>query len=148
MRGFYALPQTPIFAAQTIIFIKTRVSYIALFLLTVFTVTWLPVGLFHQHEEEMHEQALAAHDETHFCDLDLQVCVHHDVDHCGHQAHLEKTQEKCFSCQFHFIKHFDIDKAWEQSVFSVGAIQRADYTSQTPETGSRFISNKGPPSLI
>jgi len=109
----------------------------------------LPAAVWHQHEEDVHAMAVAAHDETHFCELELLVCNSHSpLTDCHHQAHIEKGHSKCFSCQFHFIKHFDFAKAISASIQCTRIIHRIFYSVRSLAVWAKNISNKGPPALV
>jgi hypothetical protein len=77
-------------------------------LLLLFSITWLPLHVFHVHEVDVHEHALLSHDNEHTCEFDTHFCEYHDAGDCGHTAHLEPTHPGCFSCSFHFTKHLEL----------------------------------------
>ncbi|MCC6684241.1 MAG: hypothetical protein IT247_04130 [Bacteroidia bacterium] len=109
----------------------------------------MPAAVWHQHEEDVHALALAAHDDSHFCELDLLVCDSRGpLTDCHHQAHMEKGHSKCFSCQFHFTKHFDISKTVASITCNGLVVHEADLCMNTPAACTKRASNKGPPSLI
>lgn len=110
-----------IFVVQIILIRNVR-AHIAYLLLLLFSITWLPLHVFHAHEVEVHKHALLSHDEEHTCTFDTHFCEYHDAGDCGHTAHLETTHAGCFTCSFHFTKHvelatqseLELDVLWQQ----------------------------------
>jgi len=105
----------------------------------------LPLHVWHEHEAEVHEHALLAHDEEHSCTFDIHFCEHHDAGDCGHTAHLEQTHAGCFSCTFHFTDFFTLT-AWLWS--GVTASVHEAYTVYEPSYAHTFIADsrsRGPP---
>ena len=114
----------------------------------IFAITLIPFNAFHQHELDSHISAILNQNSNHHCELDNDFCQQDLSQHCGHDFHLSKTLTKCFSCQFHFIKAFDILK--NESNLSIGCIPYFHSKHRTKDTflANIFQLNKGPPSLL
>jgi hypothetical protein len=129
--------------------LKNSIHHIALLLLAVFAVTMLPFNLLHHHAEDEHQMVMLAPADypAHHCEMDDQFCQTTVQSHCGHKAHLQHTLTKCFSCEFHFIKHFE--SAQQQLSFYTNpliAVLTTNVVSNLMEA-IVLLSNKGPPSF-
>ncbi|MES2691436.1 MAG: hypothetical protein V4658_13590, partial [Bacteroidota bacterium] len=82
--------------------------HIALVLLLLFSITFMPFNFLHHHAEDEHGMAMHRHEkkEAHHCELDDHFCQPDGLSDCRHEQHIAKTIAKCFGCEFHFIKHF------------------------------------------
>jgi hypothetical protein len=121
-------------------------SHIAVVLLLLFGITLLPYNFLHHHAEDEHGLMLSGHihEEEHHCELDELFCQP-NAEHCSHDQHISKTIAKCFSCEFHFIKHFDKDNI-TFSCLSTEYLNKysSNYSAQLHEA-LILLSNKGPP---
>lgn len=117
-------------------------------LLVLFSITFLPVNFLHHHAEDEHAMAMHNHikAEQHHCELDDYFCdVSNQSEHCEHPQHIAKTVAKCFSCEFHFVKHY------QNNTFSYSTQITVLYTLYKPFTplglskANILLSNKGPP---
>jgi hypothetical protein len=83
-------------------------KHIALFLVGIFSLSFLPINLLHFHEADEHafESHLAKAEENHHCQLDDYFCQEGISNTCEHSQHISQTLAKCFWCQFHFVKSF------------------------------------------
>jgi hypothetical protein len=129
-------------------FLKNASSHIVLLLLGIFSVTFIPFNVLHHHAEDEHAVAILLHNaHEHHCELDEQFCQPAVNTDCGHDTHLAKPISKCFSCAFHFIKHFE-SKAFEISNIIVS--QQYLFAQFVPSNLRNVwicLSNKGPPFL-
>jgi hypothetical protein len=111
----------------------------------------MPVNFLHHHAEDehaaaLHNHKLAAH---HHCELDDYYCdASTETKHCEHGQHIAKTTPNCFSCEFHFIKHYQPNT----NQFGVeNPLKFTQYTQHTPASlrkATILLSNKGPPSIM
>jgi hypothetical protein len=122
--------------------------YIASLLLVLFCITFVPVNFLHHHAEDEHAAAMHNHQlaEQHHCELDDYYCdASTQTQHCDHPQHIAKTTANCFSCEFHFIKHFQTNT----NQYGVETpVKFTQYTQHTPTLLRKAIillSNKGPP---
>ncbi len=83
-------------------------KHIAWLLATVFLMTLVPYNALHHHEEDVHYDALIAQEVNHACEFDEHHCEGEFSQSCEHTAHLCASHPNCFSCDFHFIKTFDL----------------------------------------
>lgn len=123
-------------------------SHIAWCLLCLFGITFLPFNAMHHHALDEHGMAqhVDALKTQHHCELDEYFCeTSNEETTCEHPQHIASTLTKCFSCDFHFIKHYRIGH------FTVPQCQQITFSLYkshwaTPLLDALvFISNKGPP---
>ena len=129
--------------------IKRNSPYIVFLILLSFSFSIVPFHAFHKHIEDEHVVALQSKNTEHQCELDEIICQgEFNADLCHHKTHLGKPIEKCFSCQYHFTKNYIIAEA--TTFASLLSFNESLFfsTSQKELIFNRFISNKGPPSLI
>ncbi|TAE86778.1 MAG: hypothetical protein EAY81_05125 [Bacteroidetes bacterium] len=123
--------------------------YIAWCLLCLFGITFLPFNALHHHAIEEH--ALAMHvDATHtqhHCELDDYFCKTNNETSCEHPKHIAATLAKCFSCDFHFIKHYSLAHYYtlNYGLFTYNLFQ--SYQPSQLLEALVLISNKGPPTV-
>jgi hypothetical protein len=108
----------------------------------------LPFNALHHHAEDEHGMAQHHNDLKleHHCELDDYYCATSNEEAtCEHPQHIASTLTKCFSCDFHFIKHYGTGHfaapAYQHITFNL-------YKSHQPTQlldALVFISNKGPP---
>lgn len=110
-------------------------------------ITLLPFNIFHHHVEDEHRMALAAHTEGHSCELDERFCQDAFSGDCKHESHIGTPDAKCFSCQFHFEKHYALAAALQAPVQVSYAQQHAPLIVHAAIRAAQLISNKGPPQL-
>ena len=129
---------------------KHQFLHIALLLLVIFTVTIVPFNALHHHAENEHAAVLHAHDidSHHHCELDDYFCQTDVNTPCGHNSHIQKTIEKCFSCEFHFIKHFETGQSIAQLIQENSSPLFTAFISEKLHQAIILLSNKGPPSLV
>lgn len=130
-------------------YLKNATSHITLVLLGIFAVTFIPFNVLHHHAEDEHIAAIHLHKaKEHHCELDEQFCQTTLGTHCGHDTHIAKPISKCFSCEFHFIKHF------ESNVFKIAnnSFSHQHLFAQFVPSNLRntfvYLSNKGPPASL
>jgi hypothetical protein len=81
---------------------------ISLVLLAVLLFSLLPYNALHVHEEEEHfEASLNNSSAAHHCELDDVFCQEGLKNNCEHKQHLNNPIPDCFTCQFHFVKHYE-----------------------------------------
>jgi hypothetical protein len=123
--------------------VKQTISF---FLLAVLLFSLLPYNALHVHEEEEHFEArLNKTNTAHHCELDDVFCQEGLKNNCEHKQHLNKSIPDCFTCQFHFVKHY------EPATFVSRALTL--YKDEVRSVKQIFIStprltlpfNKGPP---
>lgn len=75
----------------------------------LFIGTLLPYHAFHSHPAEEHLQAQHSLKQqgTHHCELEHLACQGDYKNDCEHKTHLSGPEEKCFSCQFDFVKCYE-----------------------------------------
>jgi hypothetical protein len=107
-------------------------KHIAIFLLLLMGLSVLPYNAFHHHAEDEHLAAMLGHQEA---------------NHREHTAHVSEMHINCFSCNFHFIKHYEMVQ------FSLPILHSSEPNSYTALL-SRLVwailplaANKGPPYL-
>jgi hypothetical protein len=102
----------------------------------------------HHHLPEQHIAAILSHNKKHHCLLDQQFCMNLPAGHCGHDAHLSETIPSCFSCQFHFIKYFNLpSEAIIRLVSNFGTIP--SFPAYSKVMGFIVLqTNKGPPHTV
>jgi hypothetical protein len=123
-------------------------KHIAIFLLLLMGLSVLPYNAFHHHAEDEHLAAMLGHQEAnHHCELDAYFCQDALNNHCEHTAHVSEMHINCFSCNFHFIKHYEMVQ------FSLPILHSSEPNSYTALL-SRLVwailplaANKGPPYL-
>jgi hypothetical protein len=125
--------------------LKNAHPHIALLLLLVFAITVLPFNMLHHHAEHEHAAALHQHQlASHSCELDDHFCQP-DIEQCGHDSHVSTPLTKCFSCEFHFFKHFENA---DNLISFIETTLPASFTKPIPTrllSALLSISNKGPP---
>jgi hypothetical protein len=129
--------------------LKKFSAHISLLFLLLFGITLLPFNFLHQHAEDEHGMVVHRHEskEKHHCELDDLFCQPYEKD-CDHDQHVSRTIAKCFSCEFHFIKHFI---SGTNNISFVAPFVPAQYRSYQPDQVRHaliLLSNKGPPSLL
>jgi hypothetical protein len=119
-------------------------------LLAVFAVTFVPFNLLHHHAEDEHVAALLSidKDETHHCALDDYFCRPDIEKDCGHTSHIQETITKCFSCAFHFIKHFEGQSQLPVFEAHTPKIKYPVWVAEQLCNVILPINNKGPPRLV
>ncbi len=119
-------------------------------MLAVFAVTFVPFNLFHHHADHGHAEAYYAHqnNEEHHCYLDDQLCQQGLETDCGHESHIQQSITKCFSCQFHFIKHFDSHEPMPVIRQYATPVTFGKLITGKLHAALIRISNKGPPQLV
>ena len=125
--------------------------YIATLLLVLFSITFVPVNFLHHHAEEEHATAMHNHQlaEQHHCELDDYYCdASTQTQHCDHPQHIAKTTANCFSCEFHFIKHFQTNTNQYGLDTPVEFIQYTQHTPTSLREALILLSNKGPPTIL
>jgi hypothetical protein len=130
--------------------LKHPFQHIALLLLAIFTVTFVPFNVLHHHAEDEHVAIMHKHEinVTHHCELDDHFCQT-DIDtDCGHRSHIQKTIDKCFACDFHFIKHFESTPSQISFIQTVKLVQYRIFVSEKLHSAIILLSNKGPPVLV
>jgi hypothetical protein len=112
--------------------------------------TILPYNLLHHHAEDEHALAILKHtvNSQHHCDLDDYFCETTNQHACEHPHHLANTLEKCFSCDFHFIKHYDASVLCDVGVPHFCFNFSLPHQINIPLSAFKLISNKGPPTII
>lgn len=111
----------------------------------------MPVNFLHHHAEDEHAAAIHNHELAahHHCELDDYYCdASTQTQHCEHGQHIAKTTANCFSCEFHFIKHYQINTnqfGLENPVFYT---QFKPHISASLRKAIILLSNKGPPSIM
>lgn len=130
--------------------LKNKVPYIALALLAVFTVTIMPFNLLHHHAEDEHLAILLSHKNhpEHHCELDNHFCQPQIEKECGHESHIQATITKCFSCEFHFIKHFESEQSTPEFFRTSEPAAFQLFFSEKLRHAIVLFSNKGPPALV
>lgn len=126
--------------------LKKFSAHISLVFLVLFGITLLPFNFLHQHAEDEHGMAIHRHEskEKHHCELDDRVCQPFEKD-CDHEQHVSRTIAKCFSCEFHFIKHFI---SGTNNIAFVSLFISAQYKLYPPDQVRQaliLLTNKGPP---
>ncbi len=123
-------------------------KHIALFLVLLMGFSVLPYNAFHHHAEDEHLAAMLGHQEAnHHCELDAYFCQDALSNHCEHHAHISETHPECFSCSFHFIKHYEMVQ------YSLPVLQSSEphmYTALLNRLVWAILplaANKGPPNL-
>jgi hypothetical protein len=108
----------------------------------------LPFNAFHAHETDEHFVVINNPSENHHhCEIDELFCetgFNHD---CEHGSHIKSEHPDCFTCEFHFVKHF------------IGSVQPENFcafvkptvycfalTAQSNEIAISY-NNRGPPLL-
>lgn len=127
---------------------KTYSSHISTILLVLFSITYMPVNLLHHHAEDEH--AIAMHNQNeaaqHHCELDDYFCdVSNQTEHCEHPQHIAKSIAKCFSCEFHFVKHYQNIIYNYRTEITLGSTQYKPFTPAGLLKANILLSNKGPP---
>jgi hypothetical protein len=117
-----------------------------LVLVAIFIATIIPFHAFHKHVEEMHYVAIASKNtKNHHCKLDENFCIESIIKHCEHKQHLEESQEKCFTSQYHFIKNITLNS----SVFKFISLFKTHYFKlsivKIQNEFTILLNNKGPP---
>lgn len=127
--------------------LHTKVQYRVLLLLAMFLVTILPLNLFHHHAEEEHAAVLISHrhQDEHHCELDTHFCQPGLADHCSHQAHIQQSLAKCFSCQFHFVNSLVLAKELVMPFFTETSVRYLSYSGILFSGSTILLLNKGPP---
>lgn len=106
----------------------------------------MPFNVLHHHAEHEHLAATVSHHEDeHSCELDNHFCQPNINQPCEHQSHIATPVGKCFSCEFHFIKHFEnSDISFNTMTVAIG--KTIAKPVQTRLLSALLeISNKGPP---
>ena len=117
-------------------------------LLVLFSITFMPVNFLHHHAEDEHTMAMHNHhkEEQHHCELDDYYCdVSNQTEHCEHPQHIAKTVAKCFSCEFHFVKHYQNNTFNYSTEIAVLNTQFKPFTPVGLRKANILLSNKGPP---
>jgi hypothetical protein len=130
--------------------VKNIQKHIAWLFLVLFSITFLPVNFLHHHAEDEHAMAMHNHSnaEKHHCELDDYVCdISNQTQHCEHPQHIAKTVAKCFSCEFHFVKHYQNNSFNYIAEIPVLLTQHKPFTSANLRKANILLSNKGPPQL-
>lgn len=119
-------------------------------LLAVFTVTFVPFNLLHHHAEDEHNAVVLSHEKhpAHHCELDNHFCQPEIEKECGHKAHIQETITKCFSCEFHFIKHFESGQTASEFIQTSTPVEFQMFFSEKLRHAILLQSNKGPPVLV
>jgi hypothetical protein len=123
-------------------------KHIAGLLLLLFGITLLPFNFLHHHAEDEHALAMHHHESNaqHHCELDDYFCdVSASTQHCEHPQHMAKTIAKCFSCEFHFIKHYQVYAFLGLAPTIIQRNSGHPHPTQMLLKTLVFISNKGPP---
>jgi hypothetical protein len=130
--------------------LKISFQYIAFVLLAVFAVTFVPFNLLHHHAEDEHAAILLTHHDnpSHHCELDNHFCQPEIEQDCGHEAHIQETITKCFSCEFHFIKHFESEQESAEFFRISKPAEFQVFFSEKLRHAIILQSNKGPPVLV
>jgi hypothetical protein len=125
----------------------TKTPYIALVLLAVFSATLLPFNLLHHHAEDEHAAVMISNESfpAHHCELDNHFCQPNIQSHCGHKAHLQQRMAKCFSCDFHFIKHFEGTQPFLLCKPLLLTSLFSTHVASALLDAIVLVSNKGPP---
>jgi len=106
----------------------------------------LPYNELHVHEEEEHfEASLNNSSAAHHCELDDVFCEEGLKNTCEHKQHLSKPIPDCFTCQFHFVKHYE-SATFAKSVLTLFK-REIESVKQISISTYRFalLFNKGPP---
>lgn len=112
----------------------------------LFGITLLPFNFLHHHAEDEHGMAMLKHEEQdHHCELDEQFCRPELSNDCSHEQHISKTIAKCFSCEFHFIKHFTAQNLVIPGSHAVALRQYLALKSSCDQETLILPGNKGPP---
>ncbi len=129
---------------------KILFQHISLVLLAIFTVTFVPFNALHHHAEEDHFAYVHAHKtiKNHHCELDSHFCQKDLEPNCGHSEHIKNTLENCFTCDFHFIKHFDQIQSISLLLTESGLNVYNSLIVKKVHQTILFISNKGPPRIV
>lgn len=117
----------------------------------LFSITFIPVNFLHHHAEDEHGAAMHNHElaEQHHCELDDYFCdVSTQTQHCEHPQHIAKTTAKCFSCEFHFVKHYQTSSSQVNSETPILYTQYKTFTPASLRKALILLSNKGPPSAL
>ena len=125
--------------------------YIASLLLVLFCITFVPVNFLHHHAEDEHTVAMHNHQlaEQHHCELDDYYCeASTQTQHCEHPQHIAKTTANCFSCEFHFIKHYQTNTIQFGLETPVKFTQYKQHTPTLLRKAIIMLSNKGPPANL
>jgi len=125
-------------------------SHIAFWLLLVFTGSFMPFNIWHHHAEDDHIAATHFHidEESHNCALDEQICQAQFENHCEHKTHLAKSVSKCFTCDFHFIKHVEHNNIKQNYILNAIVVLCSNFADNTLADALILLSNKGPPILV
>lgn len=108
----------------------------------------MPLHLLHHHAEDGHAMAIHNQNKTeqHHCELDDYFCdVSTQAKHCEHPQHIAKTIAKCFSCEFHFVKHFQSCPFSYSTKITLRITKYKPFTPPGLRKANILLSNKGPP---
>jgi hypothetical protein len=130
--------------------LRNGVSHIALLLLAVFTVSFIPFNLLHHHAEDEHAASRHLHEmaDSHHCELDDYFCDNTLETDCGHESHIHGTITKCFACEFHFIKHFEGSALITICQQEEPVLDHNHFVPSALREAVIRLSNKGPPALV
>lgn len=108
------------------------------------------MNFLHHHAENEHELAMQTHaeKEQHHCELDDYFCQTTNEASCEHPLHIAAALTKCFSCDFHFIKHYQITDFFSPvyKPLTFNLLQGNEVNLLLDALV--FISNKGPPANL
>lgn len=103
----------------------------------------------HHHAEDDHVGYVHSKNtnKNHHCELDDYFCQDNLNSTCEHPEHLKNRLENCFTCEFHFIKHFEQTQLFEGFNNEKGLQVYSPATVKKTRAILLYICNKGPPFL-
>ena len=118
-----------------------------IFLIGIIALTIIPPSLFHAHEEHGHLVSKIKNDPNHHCKLDEQFCENLPQKNCENHQHLSTPNEKCFTCDYHFLNHYYAEKVPSNSLINFSFINYSiGYVTYLSQLSLTF-GNKGPPAV-
>ncbi len=85
-------------------------------------------------------------EKKHHCELDDYFCdISTQTQNCEHPQHIAKTVAKCFSCEFHFVKHYQNSTFKYITEITLRNTQYRPLTPASLRKANILLSNKGPP---
>jgi hypothetical protein len=121
---------------------------IAILLVLLMGFSILPYNAFHNHTEDLHFEAMFGHqEEKHHCELDDYNCQDFIGRHCDHSSHVSESHPDCFTCQFHFFKHYEITQYGLNILVQNNSYTYESLLSNLVWAILPLAANKGPPYL-
>ena len=133
--------------------LKNKLSSSAGFLLLLIYAFASYGSLFHSHETRGH-----IHEHGHKISLEEHILLssachnsiyHNTASQCGHNEHVSKTDEKCFTCDFYISKKAIATAGINHSVAAIISYEKVDvYRFFHSKDFSLLKPNRGPPVFV